>query len=118
LLKSQQQVKQVSDLAHRGLHHKQVQDWFSGRYQLFNECNILIPDADTGKLLKRRPDRVMMSDERIIVVDFKFGRPIEDYKTQVQKYMNILQSMYPAKQVEGWLWYVYKNRTEEVKMEE
>ena len=118
VLKSQQQVKQVSALAHRGLHHKQVQDWFSGRYQLFNECNILIPDADTGKLLKRRPDRVMMSDERIIVVDFKFGRPIEDYKTQVQKYMNILQSMYPAKQVEGWLWYVYKNRTEEVKMEE
>ena len=118
ILKTEEQERQVRNLALRGLRHEQVQDWFSGRYRLFNECNILIPDPDhPGKLLKRRPDRVMMSDERIIVVDFKFGKPDEEYKKQVGTYMEILHSMYPDKQVEGWLWYVYKNVVEGVRGE-
>lgn len=115
ILKSDKQVKQVCDLARRGLRHGQVRDWFSGRYELFNECNILIPDEKTGKLEKRRPDRVMMSEDRIIIVDFKFGKPDVNYKGQVAKYMEILQSMYPSHKVEGWLWYVYKNVVEEVR---
>ena len=113
ILQSAKQLQQVRDLAARGLRNTRVQDWFSGRYQLFNECNILIPDPENpGKLLKKRPDRVMMSEERIIVVDFKFGKPNEDYHEQVREYMRILQSMYPTKQVEGWLWYVYSNKIE------
>ena len=113
ILKSEAQAGQVRRLAHNGLKSEQVQDWFSGRYQLFNECNILLPDPDNPRrLLKRRPDRVMMSSERIIVVDFKFGKPKEEYKTQVQQYVEIMQKMYPDLIVEGWLWYVYKNRVE------
>ena len=114
VLKSRKQVEQVRTLARNGLRHERVGDWFSGRYRLFNECNILIPDRATGKLTKKRPDRVMMSDDRIIVVDFKFGKPNDDYKKQVGRYMEILQDMYPDKKVEGWLWYVYKNKTEQV----
>ncbi|MBR1788031.1 MAG: UvrD-helicase domain-containing protein [Bacteroidaceae bacterium] len=115
VLKSRKQVEQVRALAHNGLRHERVGDWFSGRYRLFNECNILIPDPDhAGKLLKRRPDRVMLSDDHIIVVDFKFGKADEAYKTQVREYIHILQSMYPSHTVEGWLWYVYKNKTEQV----
>ncbi len=114
ILKTEEQEKHVRELALRGLRHERVQDWFSGRYRLFNECNILVPD-DNGKLKKKRPDRVMMSSERIIVVDFKFGRENEDYKTQVKEYKEILQSMYPDRQVEGWLWYVYKNKVEEIR---
>ena len=73
------------------------------------------PDPTTGKLVTRRPDRVMMSDEHIIIVDFKFGKPNEEYHAQVAEYMRILQDMYPQHKVEGWLWYVYKNRVEEIR---
>ena len=65
---------------------------------------------------KRRPDRVMMSPDRIIIVDFKFGRPEEEHQKQVARYIEILQDMYPQKRVEGWLWYVYKNKTEKVEL--
>ena len=113
VLKNDSQVEQVRSLARRGLRHHEVQDWLSGRYHLFNECNILIPDPDNkGKLIKRRPDRVMISDQRIIVVDFKFGRPNDEYHTQVRQYMEILHSMYPERDIEGWLWYVYSNKIE------
>ena len=115
VLKSEKQVEQVRQLACNGLRHEVVRDWFSGRYQLFNECNILIPDPDNpGHLLKRRPDRVMLAENRIIIVDFKFGKPDEEYKNQVKQYINILHDMYPTHDVEGWLWYVYKNKTERV----
>ncbi len=115
ILQSDKQVKQVRNLAMRGLRNERVQDWFSGRYQLFNERSILSPDPDnSGKLMKRRPDRVMMDEKRIIVVDFKFGKPNDEYRVQVTQYMDILQSMYPNHTVEGWLWYVYNNKVEEV----
>lgn len=113
ILKSERQVEQVRKLASQGLRHERVRDWLSGKYRLFNECSILIPDQ-AGKLLKRRPDRVMISDDRIIIVDFKFGTAKEEYHEQVRQYMQILQAMYPEKQVEGWLWYVYKNKIESV----
>ena len=115
VLKSDKQLLQVRKLAHRGLQDEEVKTWFSGRFRLFNECNILVPDVETGKLQTRRPDRVMMSDEKIIIVDFKFGKPKEEYHDQVREYMSILQAMHPQHQVEGWLWYVYKNRVEKVK---
>ena len=115
ILKSGKQAAQVRALAQRGLHHERVQDWFSGRYQLFNECNILLPIEGEVKPRKCRPDRVMMDESRIIIVDFKFGKPNEEYHTQVARYMEALKAMYPEKKVEGWLWYVYKNKVEEVK---
>ncbi|MDE7166941.1 MAG: hypothetical protein K2O17_07945, partial [Bacteroidaceae bacterium] len=62
----------------------------------------------------RRPDRVMLSAENIIVVDFKFGRPNEEHGKQVSMYVSIMQQMYPDRKVEGWLWYVYKNKVEKV----
>ena len=114
VLKSERQTQQIRQLALRGLHHERVRDWYSGQYRLFNECNILVPDPATGQLQTRRPDRVMMAPDRIIIVDFKFGRPREEYHDQVNEYKRILQSMYPQHHVEGWLWYVYNNKVEEV----
>ena len=102
-------------LARNGLRNEHVKDWFSGRYRLFNECNILVPDPESsGHLQKRRPDRVMLSAENIIVVDFKFGRTNEEHGKQVSMYVSIMQQMYPDRKVEGWLWYVYKNKVEKV----
>ncbi|MBQ8050186.1 MAG: UvrD-helicase domain-containing protein [Bacteroidaceae bacterium] len=109
ILTDEKRLRRVADLAHRGLRHERVREWFSGNMRLFNECNILVPAPETGHLEKRRPDRVMMSQDRIVVVDFKFGTPRPEHKSQVAEYMRILASMYPTLHVEGWLWYVYKN---------
>ena len=48
------------------------------------------------------------------VVDFKFGRPKEEYHEQVSEYMKLLSKM-NMPNVKGWLWYVYSNRIEEVR---
>ena len=95
------------------LENPTVADWFSDQWQLFNECTILKYDKETDEVQEHRPDRVMTNGKEMIVVDFKFGRPREEYKTQVQEYMHLLGEMgYPN--VKGYLWYVYTNNIEEV----
>ncbi|MBF1512845.1 MAG: UvrD-helicase domain-containing protein [Prevotella pallens] len=91
----------------------QVQEWFSKRWQLYNECTILEYNKDTNEIEEHRPDRVMTDGKEFVVVDFKFGKEREEYKKQVQQYMEILIRM-GHKKVSGYLWYVVKNNVVEV----
>ncbi|WP_314711446.1 UvrD-helicase domain-containing protein [Prevotella pallens] len=93
----------------------QVQEWFSKRWQLYNECTILEYNKDTDEMEEHRPDRVMTDGKEFVVVDFKFGKEREEYKKQVQQYMEILIRM-GHKKVSGYLWYVVKNNVVEVKI--
>ena len=59
-------------------------------------------DAD-GKLL--RPDRVVVSDSETLVIDFKFGSARNEYRSQVQRYVRLLEELeFPTPQ--GLLWYI------------
>ena len=90
------------------LMNEKVKDWFSSRWQLFNECTILDYDKESGDIYEHRPDRVMTDGKEIIVVDFKFGKPREEYHEQVQRYMSLLMRMGYEK-VSGYIWYVVRN---------
>ena len=123
LIGDEAQQREISRIVSRLLEHPQAADWFSGKYELFNECSIIYtpgtmppdslcnaPDMQTHTL---RPDRVMQLGERIIVVDFKFARPSEEHKKQVARYMELLYNMGHS-HVEGYVWYGYENRIERV----
>lgn len=74
--------------------------WFDGTYTLMTEVPILTPSGDTY-----RPDRVMISGSRAVVVDYKFGKKKEkEHGRQVRGYMSLLESMGYA-DVSGYLWY-------------
>lgn len=90
------------------LSNEKVKNWFSPRWKLFNECTILDYDKETGDVYEHRPDRVMTDGKEIIVVDFKFGNPRDEYHEQVQRYMRLLMRM-GYKQVSGYIWYVLRN---------
>ena len=90
------------------LSHLKVKDWFSGKYQLYNECTIL--KIVNGQLQAHRPDRVMTDGNNWIVVDFKFGSPKPEHESQVREYMSLLCEMHPDQPVTGYLWYIYSNQ--------
>ncbi len=104
----------ITSLLRKRLESERIASWFSPRWQLFNECSILRLDND-GNLVERRPDRVMTDGSETHVVDFKFGKPHPEYIAQIQEYMQLLSEM-GMPQVHGWLWYVYTNKIEEVKL--
>lgn len=105
-------ASKVTTLLRKRLENPQVKDWFSGRWTLHNECSILFTD-EKGHTTSRRPDRVMSDGERMVVIDFKFGKPRTKYQDQVKEYMQLLEQMGHT-QVEGYLWYVYNNQIESV----
>lgn len=80
-----------------------VKDWFSDRWTVFNECNIM--RLVGGKIVNDRPDRVITDGHETIVIDYKFGKRNKSYADQVKRYMKLMTSMgYPN--VKGYLWYV------------
>jgi ATP-dependent exoDNAse (exonuclease V) beta subunit len=99
----------------KGFSNPKIAQWFAPDNQVFNECSITSINQDTGEPCTLRPDRVIINGNKITVIDFKFGRPEAEHHTQVQAYIELMRSMYPERQVEGHLWYIYSGKTEEVK---
>jgi len=93
------------------LRHPLVKEWYSGSWELYNECAIIY--REKGVLQTRRPDRVMMKDGEVIVVDFKFGKKRKTYNKQVKEYMDLLSDM-GYEHIRGYLWYVFNNELEEI----
>jgi len=84
-----------------------VRGWFDGSSRIMTEATILLP---TGAA--RRPDRVMMNDDGVTVVDYKFGEPSPGHTRQAAAYRELLTDM-GYDQVKSWLWYVEKDIIEE-----
>lgn len=103
---SPQRAEQLTDFVQHALEHPEARKWFTGDFQLFNECAILTKVA--GEVVARRPDRVIVKDGCVTVIDFKFGKEKPEHHGQVQEYLGLLLQMGYAK-VEGRLWYVYRN---------
>ena len=91
------------------LNTPEVFPWYDGTARVLNEVDILF-----GKGLSKRPDRVMISDDKVIVIDYKFGE-IQDkrHHNQVKNYMKLINQM-GYERVEGCLWYVELGKIETI----
>ncbi len=105
--------ERLESMIRKRFEDKRVAEWYSDRWTLFNECAILDVDPETNVAYERRPDRVMTDGKETVVVDFKFGRPRDDYHDQVRTYMQLLSKM-GHEHVRGYLWYVFSNEIVEV----
>ena len=81
-------------------------EWFAGRG--LNETTVI--DAFGNQ---KRPDRVVVKDREIIVIDYKFGEGTpesdERYGRQVSGYMKIFRALGYEK-VSGAVWYVVSDK--------
>jgi hypothetical protein len=104
---------ELKNFVQTAISQTQVEQWYSGKYKLFNECTIIAKNADE-KIESKRPDRVMIDGKNAIIVDFKFGKKNKKYNTQVAEYMKLMREM-NYESVSGFLWYVDEKEVEEVK---
>lgn len=112
VIESAEKAEEIRKVAERALSLDEVKDWYSGEWTLYNECSIIYND-EQGKMQTRRPDRVMMKDDEVVVVDFKFGKKKPEYSTQVREYMSLLSEM-GYTDIKGYIWYVYSGELKNV----
>lgn len=83
----------------------EIKSWFDGTYRVVNERNIL-----TGANGLKRPDRIMIGEDGVVVVDYKSGdTESEKYKGQLRTYMRELKNCGYVN-VSGYIWYTKINK--------
>ncbi len=102
------ELEEIEETLNESLKNSQIASWFDGRYRIINERSLLTPD----RIL--RPDRIMISDNEAVVVDYKTGlNKLEKYNRQVKRYAETLKETGFTK-VTGFLWYINLNEVEKV----
>jgi ATP-dependent exoDNAse (exonuclease V) beta subunit len=93
---------ELNDLAQKVLNHPQLKLIYADANKLISEKELLLPDGSTI-----RPDRVIISDNEVVVIDYKTGIPSEQHEVQIQKYMKWLREI-ESKSCRGLLVYLQK----------
>jgi ATP-dependent exoDNAse (exonuclease V) beta subunit len=73
--------------------------WFDSKNRIFRERELI---ASSGETL--RPDRVVVTQDKVIVIDYKSGLENKKHHEQVKTYKNELSKLYTMP-VEGFLVY-------------
>jgi CRISPR/Cas system-associated exonuclease Cas4 (RecB family) len=79
-------------------------EWFKPGLRVINEAEILLPSGAT-----KRPDRIIMDQGKVVVIDFKFGEESPDNIKQVGQYLSLLTEM-GYTECKGYLWYIEKKK--------
>jgi ATP-dependent exoDNAse (exonuclease V) beta subunit len=87
----------------------EVKPWFDGTFRIITERNIL-----TGANGLKRPDRIMIGKDSVVVVDYKSGElELDKYNYQIRSYIRELRNC-GFKNVSGYIWYTRNNKRVEV----
>ena len=98
----------ISNLIRNNFSNPLINEWFSKKYRVLNERNIITHNEIF------RPDRIMVSENNAVVVDYKTGvQKQKKYNQQVKRYVEILRKT-GFEKVEGYLWYTHFNEIEKI----
>ena len=94
----------------------QAKTWFDGSYNaVWNERSIITHAHEKRKSnAMYRPDRLLVKDDAIVVVDYKFGDEHDAYQRQIKNYMHLLNDMGRWSKIEGYLYYHKTGKVESV----
>lgn len=105
----QSEASELEKELHEKLTQEDVSSWYDGSHHVLNETDILF-----GKGFSKRPDRVMIMNGEITVIDYKFGEKEEQqHHKQVKTYMDLIRQI-GYKKVNGYIWYLELNKIERV----
>ena len=80
----------VGSLVQKTINHPELQPYYSGEYQVLNERDILIPSTQ-GIFHQKRPDRLLLKDGVVTIIDYKTGAEQAEHVKQLQTYAGYLR---------------------------
>ncbi len=86
------QAEEITSKLKRVVRHPQLSPSFSSEAEILNEAEILEPGGQLS-----RPDRVIITNDRTDIIDYKTGKARPEHKLQLNRYRSLLKTMgYPA----------------------
>ncbi len=82
-------IQPVSSMIHTILHHPKLKEYFTDAYDLLNERSILIPDSKA--FVQKRPDRLMLKNGVVSILDYKTGEKLAKHRQQLTDYATLLE---------------------------
>lgn len=82
------QVPEIHQKIDAVVNHPQLKDYYSEGYQILNEREILTVDG-----ISLRPDRLVITDNEVTIIDYKTGKPSPSHKEQLAQYADELKAM-------------------------
>lgn len=105
---TEKELVSIQESLNESLKNPLIKSWFNGNYKVLNERSILSPNQ------LQRPDRILLSDQEAIVIDYKTGdHKRKAYHKQVEQYAQQLKASGIPK-VRGYLWYINLGEVDEV----
>jgi ATP-dependent exoDNAse (exonuclease V) beta subunit len=84
----QEEYEHYLKMVNNIVEHPQLSPFFSEELSVFNEKDILIPQANFV-----RPDRVVKSKDGWVIIDYKTGKQHPHHESQIKHYAQVLQEM-------------------------
>jgi len=85
------------------IEHQQLKQFYTENVLVYNERDMV---NSQGKL--KRPDRMIILNDTIIIIDYKTGHPKEKDKEQVMEYMQMAEQ-FLKKSTKGYLVYLHED---------
>lgn len=82
------QIPEIRAIIESVMARKEISGYFDEGLRVFNEKEILLKD---GTIL--RPDRVVFSNEKVVVMDYKTGKEDPSHRLQLEAYASVLSEM-------------------------
>lgn len=99
-----EEKKRFNQTVSKLISSEEAKVFFDRKWKVKTETEILLPGA-----VQKRPDRILLGKNKVIVVDYKFGlRQSNKHNKQVEEYVQLLKNMNYSN-VEGFVWYVALN---------
>lgn len=103
------EAEEVRSLLSERIAEAAAYGWFpDGAADILNESTLI--DTDGGMY---RPDRVVLAEGKVMIVDYKFGMHDRRYERQLRKYADIWRRMGHG-DVSAYIWYVHTGEVVEV----
>jgi ATP-dependent helicase/nuclease subunit A len=99
----------IQDALMKFLELPEVRQWFEkkdGR-KVLRECEFVNQEGRVYRM-----DRVVVDQDRVILIDFKTGSPLPFYAKQMENYTRMLEKVYPGKPIACFHAYVDSGRIE------
>lgn len=82
------------------LEQKEISTWFKQAKNIISERDMILEGGEV-----RRPDKLFILEDKVVLLDFKFGAEHDKYKTDISLYRDNLLKMEEFKIVDAYIWY-------------